>query len=86
MSDEIKFEFIQILDELAEQQNKLTLLNLETEKLKEQYNLDPNNQELLDYIKAHEEKYKELYEKSVALNKRSKELLKKSNEEENSEN
>ena len=83
MSDQIKYEFIQSLDEYEELTHIFDSLQAETVKLKEQYRLDPNNQELLDYIKAQEEKYKLLLEKFNALNIKSKELLDRSKAENN---
>ena len=81
MSDIIKYEFVKILDELEVVSNEFDNLQAETAKLKELYQKDPNNQELLAYIKLHEEKYRVVYEKFVELNKRSKELKAQSDAE-----
>ena len=81
MSDIIKYEFVKILDELEVVSNEFDKLQAETVKLKELYKQDPNNQELLAYIKQHEEKYRIVYEKFVELNARSKELKAQSDAE-----
>ena len=83
MSDKIKYEFIQALDEFEELSSIFDALQAETVQLKEQYRQDPNNPELLEYIKNHEKKYKEVYEKFQKLNSKSKEILKNSNDEKN---
>ena len=81
MSDIIKYEFVKILDELEVVSLEFDKLQEETVKLKELYKKDPNNQELLAYIKHHEERYRIVYEKFVELNKRSKELKAQSDAE-----
>lgn len=74
MSDSIKFEFIKALDEFEELSNIFDNLQAETVKLKEEYQLDPDNEELLNRIKIHEEKYRQVYEQFQALNEKSKEI------------
>lgn len=86
MSDKIKYEFIKILDELEEASNAFDALQAETVALKEQYSKDPNNPELLAYIKLHEEKYREVYERFQTLNARSKELKEASDAESDEDN
>lgn len=81
MSDSTKFEYIKMLDEFEVLTKQFDELQEITAKLKEEYRKDPENQELLDYIKKHEEKYKEVYEKFENLNARSKQLLDISNAE-----
>lgn len=81
MSDIIKYEFVKILDELEVASLEFDALQAETAKLKELYKQDPNNQELLAYIKQHEEKYRVCYERFVELNRRSKELKEQSDAE-----
>lgn len=81
MSDIIKYEYVKILDELEATTNVFDSLQEETKKLKELYKKDPNNEELLAYIKEHEEKYRQVYEKFVELNNRAKELKAQSDAE-----
>ena len=81
MSDSIKFEYIKMLDEYEALSKVFDQLEVETAKLKEEYKKDPTNEQLLSYIKMHEEKYREIHAKFADLNARSKELLEASKAE-----
>ena len=74
MSDLIKYEFIKTLDELEELSIIFDNLQAETAALKQEYAINPNSEELMQRIKIHEQKYKEVYERFVALNEKSKQL------------
>ena len=86
MSDNTKFEFIKMLDKFEELTATFDSLQAETEELKKEYEKDPNNEELLAKIKAHEEKYKSVYEEFEKLNAHSKEILDISNTENDDSN
>ena len=81
MSDLIKYEFIKALDELEELSLIFDNLQAETAVLKQEYAENPNDEELLERIKIHEQKYKEVYEKFVILNEKSKALKEASDAE-----
>jgi len=86
MSDLIKYEFIKALDELEELSLIFDNLQAETAILKQEYAANPNDEELLERIKIHETKYKEVYEKFVALNEKSKQLKEASDAESEEDN
>lgn len=83
MSDSTKFEFITLLDKFEELSATFDTLQAQTEELKKEYAKDPNNPDLLERIRIHEEKYKYIYEQFKTLNLQSEELKKKSDEENN---
>lgn len=74
MSNQVKVEYIKVLNEFEATSKKFEGLEQKTKMLKELYKQTPNDEALLQEIKMHEQEYKATYEKFVELNSRAKKL------------
>ena len=77
MEEEFKKEYYLLLDEIEKIFIKINALDDKTRLLKEKYNKNPDDANLLEEIVQHEKTYKEYYEKMKILNKKAKILKEK---------
>lgn len=74
MKDNLKEEYLDILNKIDELTKVFDGLEKETIELKVRYHENPKDEALLVEIKNHEEKYKKLYQQMQVLNLEAKAL------------
>lgn len=74
MSDNLKEEYLSVLEKIDSLMQLFYKMEEKTAKLKERFAYNPDEEGLIDEIKEHEENYKKVYEQMLKLNNRASEL------------